>query len=463
MAGKKLRKSPGVPEDTAAEPDSRWGHCKRKGSGRIRSLEVCVNRRTLLKAAGTMMLGTAAGGCASFGRPSASGARHGRTRINLAPIEASWERVIRTTVGLRPHRPAGFVLKAEKLDGKLLVHDYGHGGAGHSLGWGTGAMAADLALQQSERRAAVIGCGTVGLTAARQLQRRGFDVTIYAMAVPPYTTSNMSLAAFTPTSGLISGPRSPEWDAQFRQAVEISYSQLQLLAGRGYGVSWIDSYTMTDTPDGGGGRGESDGGERNDRSAARGLLPPGMQTERVVLGPGEHPFPAKYALRRPTIRIEPAIYLDALVAEVTRFGAHIVVRKFDTVRDLFTLDEPVIVNCTGLGSRDLFGDATMMPVKGQLTVLVPQLEVNYWASGGGARSHGARASAMPRSDGIALGSTMERGVWTLDPNEDARKRNVDGAIAVFGAMRGLDPTRPITHFVVADRPPSVEAFLDEAF
>jgi D-amino-acid oxidase len=213
-----------------------------------------VNRRTLLKAAGTMVLGASAGGCASSGIHSASGFGPPRRRINLAPIEASWERVIRTTVGLRPHRPGGFVVKAEKLDGKLVVHNYGHGGAGHSLGWGTGAMAADFALQQTERRVAVIGCGTVGLTAARQLQRRGFDVSIYANAVPPDTTSNMSLAAFTPTSGLISGPRTPEWDMQFRQAVDIAYRQLQLLAGRRYGVSWIDSYTMSDTPQAGGDR-----------------------------------------------------------------------------------------------------------------------------------------------------------------------------------------------------------------
>jgi D-amino-acid oxidase len=180
-----------------------------------------------------------------------------------------------------------------------------------------------------------------------------------------------------------------------------------------------------------------------------------------VLGPGEHPFPTKYAIRRPTIRIEPSIYLDALVAEVTRFGAHIAVRRFDSIRDLLTLTEPVIVNCTGLGARDLFDDQTMMPVKGQLTVLVPQPEVNYWASGGGARTGGGRASAMPRSDGIALGSTMERGVWTLEPNDEARKRNVDGAIAVFGAMRGLDPTRPITRFTAPVQPPDVEAFFDE--
>ena len=96
------------------------------------------------------------------------------------------------------------MLKADKLDDKLLVHNYGHGGAGMSLAWGTGLMAAEFATEHQSRQAAVIGCGSVGLTCARQLQRRGFDVTIYALAVPPNVTSNMSLAGFTPESGLVS-------------------------------------------------------------------------------------------------------------------------------------------------------------------------------------------------------------------------------------------------------------------
>ena len=72
-----------------------------------------------------------------------------------------------------------------------------------SLSWGTASMATDMALAHQDRRAAVIGSGVVGLTSARELQRHGFDVTIYAATVPPDTTSNMSLAGFTPTSGLV--------------------------------------------------------------------------------------------------------------------------------------------------------------------------------------------------------------------------------------------------------------------
>ena len=162
---------------------------------------------------------------------SASGSAHARlfrTRAErhaaapagvLPPVNASWDRVIRTTVGLRPHRDAGFVLKADKLDDKTLIHNYGHGGSGMSLSWGTGAMAADLAL--AAHRAPRGGDRLAAWSGSRpraQLQRRGFDVTIYAATVPPDMTSNMSLAGFTPTSGLVDNRhRTPEWDAQFRQ------------------------------------------------------------------------------------------------------------------------------------------------------------------------------------------------------------------------------------------------------
>ena len=38
--------------------------------------------------------------------------------------------------------------------------------------WGTGRMAAGMALARESRRAAVIGCGAVGLTAARRFAAR---------------------------------------------------------------------------------------------------------------------------------------------------------------------------------------------------------------------------------------------------------------------------------------------------
>ena len=405
----------------------------------IHSSGSVMDRRTLLKTGSLAVLGLGFGGCASRPvQPAAPTAR--RPMIRLAPIRASWDRVIRTTVGLRPHRPSGFTVRAQKLDGKLLVHDYGHGGAGLSLTWGTGAMAADLALSQNGRRAAVIGSGVAGLTAARQLQRRGFDVTIYAMAVPPDTTSNMAYGGFTPTSGLVSRDgATPAWEAEFRQAVDIAYKELQLLAGRDYGVSWLDSYsTREELPTG--------ADEEDDEDA---LLPAHIRPIRTggeILNPGEHPFDAPYAIRRPAMRIEPSIYLDALMRDVREFGGRTVIRKFDTVRDLMTLGEPVIVNCAGLGSRDLFGDQELIPVKGQLTFLVPQPEVDY------------QFGCNPRSDGIALGSTREPNVWSLEPDPEARQRIVNQAIERFAAMRAPDPMLQLTRSRAPAAAPGVESF-----
>jgi D-amino-acid oxidase len=382
-----------------------------------------MNRRSALKACGMAVLGVGLANCRSARRPQ-SAAPSSRVRLTLPPVQASWDRIIRTTVGLRPHRPSGFNVNAEAVDGKTVIHNYGHGGAGHSLGWGTGLLVAELALQHADRRAVVLGCGTIGLTAARQLQRRGFDVTIYARAVPPDTTSNMALAAFTPTSGLISTEVTPAWEAQFRSAVSVAYRELQLLAGRDYGISWIDSFNATDTP---GVRSvDPQRAATNFTGSEMGrLMPPGVDANagRIVLGPNEHPFPSLYAIWQRQLRIEPSIYLDAMMRDFLVSGGRLVIRAFDTPRNLMSLGENLIVNCTGLGASTLFGDTTMVPVKGQLTVLVPQPEVNY------------ACRAMPRSDGIALGTTQERGVATLEPNDEARQRIVDACIKFYSAMR----------------------------
>jgi D-amino-acid oxidase len=384
-----------------------------------------MQRRAFLTTGAMAAIGFGVGAC---GPKSAPNVTPRRPMLNLAPVKASWDRIIRTTVGLRPHRDAGFVLKADKLDDKLLVHNYGHGGAGMSLAWGTGLMAAEIASEQQARQAAVIGCGSVGMTCARQLQRRGFDVTIYAMAVPPNVTSNMSLAGFTPASGLVENDRrTPEWDAQYERAADISYRQLQLLAGPHYGVSWLDNFSlMEEEPRG------------PNPTATRPSLTARFDIGREVYGPGEHPFATRYAVRNPQIRIEPSIYLDCLMRDVQLFGGRIVVRKFDTPRDLMTLREPVVINCSGLGARDLFGDRELLPLKGQLTVLVPQPEVQYHTNGGVPPVPGASLGIhmMARSDGIVLGGTSQRDVWSLDVDEAERKRVVDSHIAVFGAMKG---------------------------
>ncbi len=127
-----------------------------------------------------------------------------------------------------------------------------------------------------------------------------------------------------------------------------------------------------------------------------------------------------------------------------------------------TLSESLIVNCTGIGSGTLFGDREIMPVKGQLTVLVPQAEVNYSTYGGVPTPGGDRREfpihMMPRSDGIVLGGTSQRGVWDMEPDEEARRQIVDAHIALYSGMRAPDPRVRLSHSAVPDEVPSLESF-----
>ena len=383
-----------------------------------------MRRRTLLRVGGGGLVGLGLGGCAARSdiRP--------RPGLHFPPVRVAADRIIRTTVGLRPHRPSGFVLRAEKLDRTTVIHNYGHGGAGISLSWGTGRMAAEMALDHPDRKAAVIGCGAVGLAAARQLQRRGFEVTIHAMAVPPDTTSNMAWAGFTPGAWVVDDSlRTPAWDAQFREAAAISYREFQWLAGREYGVSWIDRYSLTNNAP----RSPS----RRRPSRGRGpLVPESLEAGRFPLGPGEHPFPSRFAVRRSAIRIEPAIYLDALMRDFLRFGGRIRIRKFTEAGQIAALPESLVIHCTGLGAAELFPDPELMPLRGQLTVLAPQAEIAYSTSTSSPEAPAGVTgiSMQPRRDGIILGSTGEKGEWSLEPNAAARDHIVDAHRALFAAM-----------------------------
>src|SRR4029078_8311889 len=100
-----------------------------------------MNRRAFLTAGSMAAVGFGVTACAPKTKPNLTPRR---SPLMLPPVKASWDRIIRTTVGLRPHRDARFVVKPDKLDDKLLVHNYGHGGAAMSLAWGTALMPAEF-------------------------------------------------------------------------------------------------------------------------------------------------------------------------------------------------------------------------------------------------------------------------------------------------------------------------------
>lgn len=338
----------------------------------------------------------------------------------FAPVKVSRDRVIREVVGLRPYRPSGFVVDAERFGNKLLVHNYGHGGGGVTLSWGTASLAVDLVRDSPAasraRRFAVLGCGVSGLSTARLLQRRYQNgpgmVTIYAKALPPDTTSNIAGASWAPTSVYEDDQVDATFNDQFRRACQISNREFQLLVGPEYGVRWMDTFEFL----------------RSEMSLDRELpggdaLYPRRQIHRDPQRYFGFPFVRQYS----TMLIEPSIYLSALLRDFYIAGGRVVVKEFRNRREIARLPEQVVFNCTGLGSRELFADEELIPVRGQLEVLLPQPEIDYCYLSSG--------YMFPRRDGVVLGGTWDHGDWSLTPNAEQANNILETHKSIMNGLR----------------------------
>jgi len=334
---------------------------------------------------------------------------------DFVPVNVSADREIRTVVGLRPYRPSGFVVRREDLAGKILVHNYGHGGGGMSLSWGSAQLALDLAQPVQGRDCAVLGAGVMGLSVAHLLQLQGSRVHLYAQALPPDTTSNASGAQWWPFSVFDPSRRTPAFAAQYLAAAKFAYQYFQPFVGPEWGVRWLPNYYL------------SEESPRNGWIGGPGGVLHDLQVGFRDFAPGEHVFSSGYARHFHTMMIEPATYLRRLFESVREAGATIEIRAFAEAAEVFALPQSLIFNCCGLGAGALFGDSEIRPIKGQLTFLLPQPEVNYNLLSGD-------LYMFPRQDGILLGGTYESGEWSTEPDPEARVRILAAQQRLFQGM-----------------------------
>ena len=230
----------------------------------------------------------------------------------------------------------------------------------------------------------VIGCGVSGLTTGILLQRQGRRVTIWARDIPPHTTSNIAAAVWYPYEA---GPadRAATWGVVAYEAFGallgkpttgvISRNLIELLPKRSAdGPLWKDSVE----------------GFRHARPEE---LPEGYADGIVFDAPV----------------IDTSIYLNYLRSEFAAAGGAIVGGR--TVHDLSEAFATcnVVVNCAGLGARELAHDKNFRPTRGQVVRVRPNGFSRVVIDEDGPVTHqyalGEMMYIVPRINDIILGGT----------------------------------------------------------
>jgi len=369
-------------------------------SDRPPPLVLRFDRRRLLQGASALSslnligLASCAAEVAAPGRPTPTSMPQPR----LAPIRASLQRVFDVTVCRRPFRAAGPRLDAETVGDALIVHNYGHGGSGWSLSWGSATQAVKKAMAASPAEIAVVGCGAIGLTSAILAQQAGAKVTIYARELLPDTRSARATGSWTPDSRIaLASKVDPGFPALWEEMARTSFHAWRRYLGLpGSPVEWTDRYYLSGLvpgaaqapPDPALAVAQLDFAGYLDRIRDITPAPTSIPVEAT-------PFPVAGVSTTSLMQFNIADLGHTLLNDFLTAGGRIVRAEFHEPAELGRLREKVVINCPGYGARALWRDETIVPVRGQISWLIPQPEVTYGLYYDG-------VSTVPRRDGIVL-------------------------------------------------------------
>lgn len=160
-------------------------------------------------------------------------------------------------------------------------------------------------------------------------------------------------------------------------------------------------------------------------------------------------YPGGTALRATVPLIDMPTHLRWLRKRLLDAGGAIETRTAGTLAEAAATGAAVVVNCTGLGARELVPDPTVAPVRGQL-VVVENPGVTTWLTSVNDTST-AGTYFLPQPGGLILGGTADEDAWSLTPDPAVAKEIVARCAALVPGIAdarildhrvGLRPGRP---------------------
>ncbi|OBJ85368.1 FAD-dependent oxidoreductase [Mycobacterium asiaticum] len=269
----------------------------------------------------------------------------------------------------------------------------------------------------------VVGAGVSGLTSALCLAEAGWPVRVWTAAPPRQSTSAVA--------GAVWGPRPIEPVAQTLAWTAQSLLEFRRLAADpATGVRMAPGLSVGDLP-------------------AGDAMPPGVELipDLRVAEAGEIPAGFRTGFHATMPLIDMPRYLDYLSGRLAAAGVGIEVHPITSLGEAAAA-APVVVNCTGLGARELADDDSVRPLFGQhvvlanpgLTQLFMQItEEDHWTC------------FFPHPQRVVCGGISIPDRWDTRPDPAVSERiladcrSVEPLLAeaaVLETITGLRPARP---------------------
>ena len=279
-------------------------------------------------------------------------------------------------------------------------------------------------------RVVILGCGVSGLSCGVRLLEAGHTVEIWARELPPHTTSDVAAAIWYPYRAWPQ-ERVSAWAARtFEVLGALARDErsgvrcvrgLELLRERAHGEPWWRPCVT------------------GFRRATPEEVPPGYREGFVFDAP----------------IIDMPRYLPYLLGRFRQLGGEVRQRE---VRSLEQAREAaLVVNCTGLGARELVGDTSLFPVRGEVLRVTPLPLERFLLDEDEARG---MTYLVPRLDDCILGGTAEEGNASLEPDAAQARAILERAarllpggtpLQVLEHRVGLRPGRPTVRLELEPR------------
>jgi D-amino-acid oxidase len=253
--------------------------------------------------------------------------------------------------------------------------------------------------------AVVVGAGVSGLTTAVCLAEAGFTIKIRASGTGDATTSYAAGATWSPYL-VESSERARRWSFETLEVMR------ELAGVPGTGVTLRSGVELAPEP------------------------PPWRDRLQDY-----RPIESGWTLVAPVVDM-PA-YLGYLRRRAEAAGVRV---ELGPVGSLAGLDVPLVVNCTGIGARELVPDAALVPVRGQVVIVENPGLTEFFVE-----ESDPPVYFFPQGDTVVLGGTAQRGDENTEPDPDVAKLIIErcarvdprlGEARVVGHRVGLRPTRP---------------------